>query len=391
MWTRAHRARHDARLKEVVSLHAVGEVARWLERADPPRSARATPYAAVVRGLAWHLRVGGAWRALPFGLVHWRTAYGWLRRWLALGLFEALLRHVAGLRRRAAGRKSEPRLAVIDTQSVACIPVRGPRGYDAAKKVLGRKRVALVDADGTWLAVAVVPADVQDRDCLDALTPGKQAWPSLREAVLDGAFVAERCEAWCNLHGMRRRVVERDPARKGFVVLERRWVVERSFGWLVHWGGLLRDRAGRLDVSAARVTLAAVLSGVEALINPMPIQDAARFGVISSAWRPRLVARMPRTHGSTAVDFMTGTPTMPSDDAALERSRRPRRLLDHAVAGLGALFAAALSLGLSDFLGLLEHGLPPKTAHAEAEAPPAPGELHPVSLDTHLSDRRPAW
>ena len=74
---------------------------------------------------------------------------------------------------------------------------------------------------------------------------------------------------------MRRRVVGRDPAEKGFVVLERRWVVERSFGWLVHWGGLLRDRAGRLDVSAARVALAAVLSGVEALINPMPIQDAA--------------------------------------------------------------------------------------------------------------------
>src|SRR5215211_7783605 len=170
MWTKAHRARHDARLKAVVSLHAVGEVARWLERADPPRSARATPYAAVVRGLAWHLRVGGAWRALPSGLVHWRTACGWLRRWLALGLFEALLRQVAGLRRRA---------------------------------------------------------------------------------------------------------VERDPAQKGFVVLERRWVVERSFGWLVHWGGLLRDRAGRLDVSAARVAFAAVLSGVEALINPKPIQAAA--------------------------------------------------------------------------------------------------------------------
>ena len=111
MWTRAHRARHDARLKEVVSLHAVGEVARWLERAAPPRSARATPYAAVVRGLAWHLRVGGAWRALPFGLVHWRTAYGWLRRWLGLGLFEALLRQVARLRRRAAGRGPRARAA----------------------------------------------------------------------------------------------------------------------------------------------------------------------------------------------------------------------------------------------------------------------------------------
>ena len=275
MWTKAHRARHDARLKGMVSIHAVGGIARWLERADPPRSKRRTPLLPVVGAIAWHLRVGGAWRALPAGWPPWRTVYGWFRRWLDLGLFDRILRAVARLRRRASGRRSAPRLAVIDTQSVACIPVRGARGSDAAEEVLGRKRVALVDADGTWLAVAVAPANVQDRDCLDALTPGKQAWPSLREAVLDGAFVAERCEAWCNLHGMRRRVVERDPAQKGFVVLERRWVVERSFGWLVHWGGLLRDRAGRLDVSAARVALAAVLSGVEALINPMPIQDAA--------------------------------------------------------------------------------------------------------------------
>src|SRR3712207_300757 len=275
MWTETHRARHEPRLKGLVSAYAVEEITRWLEQADPPRSGRATPISRVVGAFAWHLRVGGAWRALPPGWPPWRTVYGWFRRWLDLGLFDRILRAVARLRRRASGRRSAPRLAVIDTQSVECIPVRGPRGYDAAKKVLGRKRVALVDADGTWLAVAVVPAGVQDRDCLDALTSGKQAWPSLREAVLDGAFIAERCQVWCNLHGMRRRVVERDPTQKGFVVLERRWVVERSFGWLVHWGGLLRDRAGRLDVSTARVAFAAVLSGVEALINPMPIQAAA--------------------------------------------------------------------------------------------------------------------
>lgn len=273
MWTKAHRARHEAHLKEIVSRHAIGQMARWLERADPPRSAKATPYAAVVRAIAWHLRVGGAWRALPSGWPHWPTVYGWFRRWQEQGLFDALLRHVARLRRRARGRKAEPRLAVIDTQSVKGIPVRGPRGYDAAKKGLGRKRVALVDADGAWLAVAVVPANVQDRDTLEALSAGKQAWPSLRQAVLDGAFAAERCETWCHLHGMRHRVIERDPEQKGFVVLERRWVVERSFGGLAHWGGLLRERAGRLDVSAARLACTAVLSGFQALFNPKPIQE----------------------------------------------------------------------------------------------------------------------
>jgi putative transposase len=275
MWTKAHRARHEAALKGMVSSCAVEEMARWLERTDPPRSERATPTLPVVGAIAWHLRVGGSWRALPGGFPAWRTVYGWFRRWLALGLFDRLLCDIARLRRRAAGRRPEPRLGIIDTQTVKRIPIRGPRGYDAAKKVLGRKRVALVDADGTWLAVAVVPASVQDRDTLPALDAGKAAWPSLREAILDGALAAERCREWSNLHGMRHRVVQRDPAQKGFVVLAGRWVVERSFGWLAHWGGLLRDRAGRLDVAGARLAFAAVLSGVEALLNPMPVHAAA--------------------------------------------------------------------------------------------------------------------
>ncbi len=149
-----------------------------------------------------------------------------------------------------------------------CLPVRGPRGYDAAKRVVGRKRVALVDADGNWLAAAVVPACVQERDTLSALDDGKAAWPSLRVAILDGAFTAERCREWSNPHGMRREVVTRPPDQKGFAVLPRRWIVERSFGWLTHWGGLLRDRAGRLDVAAARIACTAVLATTEALINP---------------------------------------------------------------------------------------------------------------------------
>jgi putative transposase len=172
MWTEEHRTRHAARLKETMSVHAEEEMARWLERADLPHSPAATPTVAVVRAIAWHLWVGGPWRALPSYMLPWRTVYGWFRRWLGLGLLDALLGEIAKLRRRAAGRRSLPRLAIIDTQAVKCIAVRGPRGYDAGKPVLGRQRVALVDADGNWLAVAVVPASVQDRDTPAALNQG---------------------------------------------------------------------------------------------------------------------------------------------------------------------------------------------------------------------------
>ena len=154
---------------------AVEEIAARLERADPPRSGRATPVRRVVGAIAWHLRVGGPWRALPPGWPPWRTVYGRFRRWLALGLFDALLREVARRRRRKGGRRPGPTLAIVDTQAVKCIAVRGPRGYDAGKKVLGRERVALVDAEGHWLAVAVVPASVQDRTRRRRWTPARPA------------------------------------------------------------------------------------------------------------------------------------------------------------------------------------------------------------------------
>ena len=128
--------------------------------------------------------------------------------------------------------------------------------------------MALVDAEGHILALAVVPANVQDRDTLLALKDGMEQWPSLRLAILDGAFTAKRCQDWCNLHGMRHRVVEKQPDQKGFVVLERRWLVERTFGWFSHWGGLLRECAGRLDVATGRLTCVASLMAAGALNNP---------------------------------------------------------------------------------------------------------------------------
>ncbi|SFL98559.1 Transposase DDE domain-containing protein [Methylobacterium pseudosasicola] len=128
--------------------------------------------------------------------------------------------------------------------------------------------VALVDAEGHVLAVAVVPADVQDRDTLSVLDDGKEQWPSLFLAILDGAFTAERCREWCHIPGMRHRVVEKEPDQTSVVVLERRRVVERTFGWLGRWGGLLRERAGRLDVTTGRLACLASLMAARAFNNP---------------------------------------------------------------------------------------------------------------------------
>ncbi|GAB6841155.1 IS5-like element ISMac15 family transposase [Methylorubrum rhodinum] len=244
------------------------EVARFLERADPPTRPNAKSARAVMAAVAWHLRTGGGWRALPEGFPPWRTVYGWFRRWVEKGLFETLMRALARRQRRRCGRRPTPTLAIIDTQSVKCIAVRGPRGYDGAKKIVGRKRVMMVDAEGHVLALAVVPADVQDCDTLPTLDEGKPLWLSLRLAVLDGVFRAKRCEEWCNVHGMRCEVVKKDPDQKGFVVLKRRWVVERTFGWFSHWGGLLRERAGRLDVATGRLACVACLMAANALNNP---------------------------------------------------------------------------------------------------------------------------
>ena len=92
MWTDRHRTRHETRLKDMVLQVGLDEVARFLERADPPGRSDATPVRQVLAGIAWHLRTGGGWRDLPARFPPWRTVYGWFRRWVAKGLFEALMR-----------------------------------------------------------------------------------------------------------------------------------------------------------------------------------------------------------------------------------------------------------------------------------------------------------
>src|SRR3954462_9987715 len=123
MGTEAHRARREPGLRGLVAACAVEEIAAWLERADPPRSGRGTPGRRVAGAIAWPLRGGGPWRALPPGLPPWRTVYGRSRRWLESGLSDALPREVARRRRRRGGRRPGPALAIVDTQAVGRVAV----------------------------------------------------------------------------------------------------------------------------------------------------------------------------------------------------------------------------------------------------------------------------
>src|SRR5215203_2095269 len=159
--------------------------------------------------------------------------------------------------RRAAGRKRRPTAAIIDTQSVRTGPQRGPRGYDAHKKVKGRKRVLMVDVGGDPLGVRVVPADVQDRDALAALAPDLAAHPSLRLAWTDLGFAAERCGEFLARHGVIQELVG-TPGRRGFAVEPRRWKIEQTFGCLQRYRRLRVDDEASTASSRHMTILASV-------------------------------------------------------------------------------------------------------------------------------------
>src|SRR6187431_1240752 len=182
-------------------------------------------------GALWHLaRDGCVWRRLPVGpaLPPHQSVWSRFLRWRLRAVLDRALAVLVACRRLAAGRKRRPTAAIVDTQSVRTGPQRGPRGYDAHKKIKGRKRVQ------------VVPADVQDRDALATLAPDLAAHPSLRLTWMDLGFAAERCDELLARHGIVQELVG-TLGRRGFVVEPRRWKVEQTFGCLQRYRRLRVD------------------------------------------------------------------------------------------------------------------------------------------------------
>jgi transposase len=261
-WTAEDRRKYAPAIQEVVRQGMIVRLAATIDGIDPPsRVGRPRLWSTLIMLQAlWRLaRDGGAWRRLPTGpgLPPHQTVWSRLSRWRLRAVLDRALAILVACRRLAAGRRRRPTAAIIDTQSVRTGPQRGPRGYDAHKKVKGRKRVLMIDTQGDPLGVRVVPADVQDRDALHTLAPDLAAHASLLLVWLDRGFAGDGPCAFLRRHGIAAEIVG-TPGRKGFQVEPRRWKVEQTFGCLQRYRRLRVDDEASLDTSRVMTLLASV-------------------------------------------------------------------------------------------------------------------------------------
>jgi transposase len=217
----------------------------------------------VLDAIFYVLRSGCQWRMIPRDLLPWDVAYRWYRRWSRDGTFDRIHDALRERVRVAAGRDPNPSAGVLDAQSIKSSEGGPDRGYDAGKKTTGRKRHLVVDTLGLILVVMVTAASVQDRPGGRAiLTRLAARFPSIALIWADGGY-ANRIDttlvSWANnTLGLLLRIVKRTDDVKGFQVLPRRWVVERTFGWLIRNRRLARDYERHTDHSETMIKIAMI-------------------------------------------------------------------------------------------------------------------------------------
>jgi putative transposase len=216
---------------------------------------------AVIDAILYVLRSGCAWRLLPREFPKWKTVYGIFRAWRDDGTWQRIHDSLRDRLRRREGRKRSPSAAVIDSQTVKTTEVGGPHGYDAGKKVNGRKRHIVVDTLGLILAVVVHPANVQDYDgavlVLGVVGRLKARFRRLKVIFADSAYGRNHLpRAVKEAFGWVLQTVLRPVDVKGFVVLPKRWIVERTFGWLGRYRRHSKDYERNTASSEAMIYIA---------------------------------------------------------------------------------------------------------------------------------------
>lgn len=198
----------------------------------------------VFNGLRWIVRTGAQWRMMPHDLPPWAAVYQQTQRWLKAGVFEAIVNDLRAVLRLAEGRNQEPSAAIFDSRTLQSSPESGHRaGYDGAKRRKGSKVHLAVDTLGHLLSLHVTPANEQDRAQVGQLAQAVQEVTgySVELAFVDAGYTGEPAAKQAEAAGMRLEVVKLPEAKRGFVLLPRRWVVERSFAWMARFRRLARD------------------------------------------------------------------------------------------------------------------------------------------------------
>lgn len=198
----------------------------------------------VFNGLRYIVRGGIPWRMMPNDLPPWHTVYQQTQRWIKAEVFEAMVHDLRVLMRLAEGRKEQPSAAIFDSRTLQSSPESGNRAsYDGAKRRKGSKTHIAVDTLGHLLALLVTPANEQDRAQVEQLAQAVQeaTGDTIELAFVDQGYTGDDAAQAAQTHGIHLEVVKLPEAKKGFILLPRRWVVERSFGWMARFRRLARD------------------------------------------------------------------------------------------------------------------------------------------------------